>query len=286
MAAKTSKIFVNFARFCTARVLAFNCRRACSSYGQSSQSTVDSEEVFKFSELCNEFWNINGPFQALHTMNRIRVPLIRDALLQNIEGSRFVSKPLNEKNILDIGCGGGILCEPIARLGANVVGIDASEEAISVAQHHAKHDPEICGRLEYRCMTAEDLVEQTGGGFDAVIASEVIEHVSDQEFFVETCAKLTKPGGTLMFTTINRTIQSYLLAILAAEYVLNVVERGTHDWNKFVPDDELASLVIHNGFRIHTIQGLCYNPFTRVWSKFDDTSVNYALVAQKLDENS
>lgn len=256
----------------------YNITRAFSSQGQT---TIDSEEVFKFNELCDEFWDMNGPFQALHTMNKLRVPLIKNALSHDKNNnSKSNSKPLQDKTILDIGCGGGILSEPLSRLGATVTGIDASEGAISVAKFHAKHDPDIGSRLNYECITAEELLKESPN-FDAVVASEVIEHVNDQELFIKTCSQLTKPGGSLILTTINRTSRSGLLAIIGAEYILGVVERGTHDWNKFVPDDELASLVISNCFTVDIIQGMCYNPFNRVWSNISDTSVNYALVAHK-----
>ncbi|XP_046857214.1 LOW QUALITY PROTEIN: ubiquinone biosynthesis O-methyltransferase-like [Xenia sp. Carnegie-2017] len=239
------------------------------------QSTVDDDEVTMFNELSKEFWDINGPFQALHTMNRVRVPIIRDAVVQQ---KNLGSKPLESKTILDIGCGGGILSEPLARLGAKVTGIDASEEVIKVARNHAKHDPEVKENVNYECTSVEDLVDQS---FDVVVASEVIEHVADQVMFVKKCSQLTKLGGALIITTINRTPLSYLLAIFGAEYVLNIVEPGTHDWKKFIADDELASLVIQSGYTVSAMQGLCYNPFTRTWSKNRDTSINYALIAYK-----
>jgi len=269
------------------------------STASASTSTVDDGEIGRFSSLANVWWNEEGPMKALRSMNRLRVPWIRDTLLRvgNRRGPPIdnpIFRPLNGFRILDVGCGAGFLTEPLARLGANVVGIDPSLENIRAAKEHAiKYKDELGyeNRLVYSTKTVEELAEESfkdrGNNenlFDAVVASEVIEHVSSREAFVDNCLRLTKSGGggCVFFTTINRTALSRLLAIYVAENILRIVPRGMHDWEKFVSPDDLQFLLEKNDeCNVRLVHGLRYNPLTNSWSWTRDTSVNYALCGVK-----
>ncbi|XP_071493958.1 ubiquinone biosynthesis O-methyltransferase-like [Diadema antillarum] len=250
----------------------------------SPNTTLDPEELEKFRILSQQFWKENGDFQALHRLNELRVPLIRDTLLkQRAEGRHSNTKPLHGATIVDVGCGGGILSEPLARLGATVIGIDATPENIEVAQHHLSHDPTIRGNIKYICGTAQDLIGTESEKFDAVVASEVIEHVTMKDDFIKTCADLVKPGGSLFFTTINKTWLSYACGIFLAERVLGLVPDGTHDWNKFVSPAAVGQSLEDNNCEVKLTHGMLYNPITKRWSWTGDTSINYALVGRKLE---
>ncbi|KAG7259273.1 hypothetical protein CRUP_019676, partial [Coryphaenoides rupestris] len=222
----------------------------------ASQTTVDPEEVRRFQALAGRWWDEQGEFGALHAMNDLRVPFIRDNLMSvHSEPGR----PLGGLRILDVGCGGGLLTEPLARLGADVLGVDPAENSIGTARLHSSRDPELRQRLRYRPCTVEELLgseeqeekeknEEGGGGggedpFDAVVASEVVEHLADLETFAFCCGHLLKPGGSLFITTINKTRLSYALGIVAAEQLLRLVPRGTHDWDKFISPTELQRLL-------------------------------------------
>ncbi|XP_055924652.1 ubiquinone biosynthesis O-methyltransferase, mitochondrial-like isoform X1 [Argiope bruennichi] len=242
-------------------------------------STVDSEEVSKFTQKANEWWS--NPYRLLYTMNTLRVPFIRDGILYASEVTIKKPLPLEGYKIIDVGCGGGLLAEPLARLGAQVTGLDPGLENIEAAKEHASQDEEINNRLNYVCDTIENFVTVSPGTFDAVVCSEVIEHVADVPIFVNNCVELAKEGGSLFFTTINRTTVSYFAAILAAEYVLNIVPRGTHNWNKFVQPSELSEMLKGLNCRIVSIEGMLYNPLTRTWNWCSNTSNNYALHAIK-----
>uniref|UniRef100_A0AAY5KTM2 Ubiquinone biosynthesis O-methyltransferase, mitochondrial n=1 Tax=Esox lucius TaxID=8010 RepID=A0AAY5KTM2_ESOLU len=211
----------------------------------SSQTTVDPNEVKRFQLLASKWWNEQGEFAALHSLNDLRVPFIRDNLL-NAHGRGQPGKPLAELRILDVGCGGGLLTEPLGRLGACVLGIDPVADSIGIAEVHAWHDPDVRDNVRYRSITLEELSEKGGQGagqFDAVVASEVVEHLAQLETFALCCNQVLKPGGSLFITTINKTRLSYALAIVAAEEVLHIVPRGTHDWDKFVCPVELERLL-------------------------------------------
>jgi len=262
----------------------------------SSSSSVDENEVGRFSALANLWWDDDGPMKALRSMNRLRVPWIRDTLLQIRRQRRQISNepdtsspsmPLDGFRILDVGCGAGFLTEPLARLGAKVVGIDPSLENIEVAKRHAsgRKDLDYEQRLIYYSKTIEQLVEEDGRDqlYDAVVASEVIEHVSSRETFVENCLRLTKSaGGCVFFTTINRTLLSRYLAIYMAENILNLVPRGMHDWEKFISPDDLQFLVEKNDdCYVRLVHGMMYNPLVNSWSWIRNTSVNYALYGVK-----
>ncbi len=276
--------------------------------------TIDEAEVRKFGELSAQWWRDDaGAFAGLHRLNHVRVPLIRRAM-QNVHRDargdvNLKAKPLEGLRILDVGCGGGILSEPLARLGARVTGIDASPQNVAAATYHSRLDAEIASRVQYQCISVEDLAS-TGASFDGVVCSEVIEHVADLKGFLAALSALVNPQqGALVITTINRTAASFLQAIMAAEYVLRIVPAGTHEWTKFVTPAEIADalgaplpaehrtaqgtdeaaeaadgtgLQSKPHFVVEHVTGLTYNPFAHRWSTVSDSSVNYALVARRL----
>lgn len=257
----------------------------------SSRKSVDStsslipEEERKFSDISQSWWDLYGSFRALHSMNEVRVPFIRDCLLYQGYGSEDIrQKPSSLKglDILDVGCGGGILSEPLARLGADVLGIDASEAAISAAKQHRTHDLE---NLQYLCAVIEDIASVGSLKFDAVIASEVIEHVAEQESFVLSCASLLKPKGSLFFSTINRTLIAKVLAVDAAE-LLGIVPKGAHDWQRFVTPNELQDYLSKAQCATRKIHGTMYNPLTDRWSFIENNNINYIVHATRdVDQN-
>lgn len=252
----------------------------------ASQTTVDPEEVKHFQALASKWWDEQGDFAPLHSMNDLRVPFIRDNLMCAHSECR-PGKPLGGLKILDVGCGGGLLTEPLARLGADVLGVDPVENSIGTARLHSSSDPELRGRLRYRPCTVEELLgseeEEKGGDgpFDAVVASEVVEHLADLETFAFCCGHLLKPGGSLFITTINKTRLSYALAIVAAEQLLRIVPQGTHDWDKFISPADLERLLQSHGFSVQSVRGMLYNPVTGSWCWSDNTDINYALHALK-----
>jgi ubiquinone biosynthesis O-methyltransferase len=214
-------------------------------------------------------------------MNAVRIPLVRQAVSGSPHGRG--PSPLAGARILDVGSGGGILAEPMARLGARVTGIDASPDNVRAAAHHASLDPSLLGRLEYRCSTAEALASEAGQreAYDTVVCSEVLEHVAEAAPFLATLGSLVRPGGALVVTSINRTARSFAAAILAAEYVLRIVPAGTHEWAKFVAPHELEAALRPAGFVIEKATGLGYNPLSGRWFTSDDMGVNYAVIARK-----
>ncbi|XP_075868836.1 ubiquinone biosynthesis O-methyltransferase, mitochondrial isoform X1 [Nelusetta ayraudi] len=256
----------------------------------ASQTTVDTEELRRFQKLASKWWDEQGEFAALHAMNDLRVPFIRDSLL-NVHMKRQPGKPLAGLKILDVGCGGGLLTEPLARLGAVVLGIDPVEDSIGTARLHSSCDPDLRGRVRYRACTLEELSaeeeeeggdgEQGAGLFDAIVASEVVEHLADRETFALCSSCMLKPGGSLFITTINKTNLSYALGIVVAEQLLRIVPRGTHDWEKFVSPVDLERLLESNGFSVQSVQGMLYNPASGAWSWTNSTAINYALHAVK-----
>ncbi|XP_054478018.1 ubiquinone biosynthesis O-methyltransferase, mitochondrial [Anoplopoma fimbria] len=258
----------------------------------ASQSTVDPDEVRRFQSLAGKWWDERGEFAALHAMNDLRVPFIRDNLL-NVHGARHPGKPLGGLRILDVGCGGGLLTEPLGRLGANMLGIDPVGNSIGTAQLHSSTDPDLCDRVCYRACTLEELSAEREGGeeeqgtsqFDAVVASEVVEHLADLETFAFCCNHVLKPGGSLFITTINKTNLSYALGIVVAEQLLRIVPSGTHDWEKFISPVELERLLESNGFSVQSVQGMLYNPASGAWSWTNSTAINYALHAVKVRED-
>lgn len=252
-----------------------------------SQSTVDPAEVRKFQSLARKWWDERGEFAALHTMNGLRVPFIRDNLL-NLNRRPRLPNPLTGMRILDVGCGGGLLTEPLGRLGARVLGIDPVEDSIGTARLHSSYDPDLRQRVSYQACTLEQLAggqEEGGSRFDAVVASEVVEHLADLETFAFCCSHVLKPGGSLFITTINKTNLSYALGIVAAEQLLRIVPSGTHDWEKFVSPEELERLLESHGFSVQTVRGMMYNPVSGTWSWINSTAINYVLHAVKAKDD-
>ncbi|HEY7998366.1 MAG TPA: bifunctional 2-polyprenyl-6-hydroxyphenol methylase/3-demethylubiquinol 3-O-methyltransferase UbiG [Pseudolabrys sp.] len=240
-------------------------------------SSVDHAEVERFSRYANDWWNTRGPMAALHKFNLVRLAYIRDQAAK-----RFVREPkkldcLKNLRMLDIGCGGGILSEPLARLGAQMVGADPSAENIAVAAAHAEQSGVA---VDYRATTAEELAA-ANERFDVVLAMEVVEHVADVKSFVAACASMVKPGGLMIAATLNRTLKSFALAIVGAEYVLRWLPRGTHQWDKFVTPNELELAFERAGLDVTGERGVIYNLLADRWQLSSDMDVNYMLVAER-----
>ncbi|MCP4924105.1 MAG: bifunctional 2-polyprenyl-6-hydroxyphenol methylase/3-demethylubiquinol 3-O-methyltransferase UbiG [bacterium] len=245
--------------------------------------SVNPQEVEQFSALSKHWWSETGPFKALHQMNPLRLAYIRDHTVEHFfqnasettdyEGSKL---PLKGLKFLDIGCGGGILAEPLCRMGAMVTGLDASPDAIQAATEHAKTQDL---NIDYRCGSAEDLAQTEPQSFDGVTALEIVEHVADLESFLKSCAHLVRPGGLFFFSTINRTALSYLGAIVAAEHVLRMVPKGTHTWSKFPKPHEIAEIVRPHGLELKDLKGMKYRPWCQDWTQTENLSMNYIGVA-------
>lgn len=248
-----------------------------------SQTTVDPAEVRKFQAMASKWWDLQGEFAVLHSMNDLRVPFVRDNLL-NVHGIQQLGKPLAGLRILDVGCGGGVLSEPLGRLGADVLGIDPVEDSVRTAELHSSYDPDLRERLRYQACTLEELAEEEVEGFHAVVASEVVEHLADLDAFASCCQQVLKPGGSLFITTLNKTNLSYVFGIVAAEQLLRIVPSGTHDWEKFISPEDLERLLESFGFCVEAIRGMMYNPLSGAWSWQKSTAINYALHAIKRKE--
>ncbi|MFE0016603.1 bifunctional 2-polyprenyl-6-hydroxyphenol methylase/3-demethylubiquinol 3-O-methyltransferase UbiG [Mesorhizobium sp. NPDC059054] len=241
------------------------------------RSTIDAGEVERFSALAAEWWNPNGKFRPLHKFNPVRLAYIRDQIATRFGRDARAAKPFEGLRILDIGCGGGLLCEPMARLGAEVVGADASMTNIEVAKLHAT---EAGVAVDYRATTAEDLAD-SGERFDVVLNMEVVEHVADINLFVGKCGEMVKPGGIMFVATINRTLKALGLAIIGAEYVLRWLPRGTHKFGKLVRPDELERALSGAGLAVTDRSGVIYNPLADRWQRSKDMDVNYMVLAEK-----
>lgn len=240
--------------------------------------SVDAQEIEKFSAIAAEWWDPDGKFKPLHQLNPTRIGYIRDQVARHFDRDPKADRPLSGLTLLDIGCGGGLLSEPLTRLGADVTAIDAAEKNIKTASTHAA---ELGLEIDYRHMTAEDLVAK-GSHFDVVLNMEVIEHVADVTSFSTSACSLVKKGGAMVASTLNRTPKSYLMAILGAEYVLRWLPRGTHDWRKFLRPSELTGLLRAQGLQIEDISGVVYNPINERWRlSRRDLDVNYMLFATK-----
>ncbi len=242
-----------------------------------SAATVDPAEIRKFERMAAEWWAPDGKFRPLHKLNPARLAYVRDVVSERFARDPKAGKPLAGLRLLDIGCGGGLLCEPMARLGAETTGIDPSATNIEVARLHAAKGGLA---VEYRATTAEALVE-AGDEFDVVLAMEVVEHVTSVDAFIDACSALVKPGGLLFLATINRTAKAFALAIVGAEYVLRWLPRGTHDYSKLVRPSELESALAAAGLSVVDRTGVGYNPLTDRWSRAADMDVNYMMVAEK-----
>ncbi|MEA2921275.1 MAG: 2-polyprenyl-6-hydroxyphenyl methylase / 3-demethylubiquinone-9 3-methyltransferase [Bradyrhizobium sp.] len=244
-------------------------------FAGAAGTTVDPAEVAKFSKLSDDWWDPNGRMAPLHKINPLRLGYIRDAACRKFERNAKSLNCLAGLRILDIGCGAGLLCEPLTRLGAQLIGVDPSASNIAAARLHADK-----GQLsiDYRCST----VEQMDGRerFDIVLAMEVVEHVSDVGMFLDRCAAMLKPGGMMVISTLNRNWKSFALAIVGAEYILRWLPRGTHQWDKFVTPDELARDLSKNKLAITDRAGVVYNPLADRWSLSSDMDVNYMVVAE------
>jgi 2-polyprenyl-6-hydroxyphenyl methylase/3-demethylubiquinone-9 3-methyltransferase len=238
------------------------------------QTTVDPEEIARFAALAEAWWDPDGDRGPLHRMNPARLSFIRDRLCGHFGLPQQRMRPLGGLAVLDVGCGGGLLSEPLARMGARVTGIDATEALVGAAQAHAFAEGLD---IDYRTATAEEVE----GSFDAVIALEVIEHVADADAFIAACVRLVRPGGALILSTLNRTPKAYLFAIVGGEYVLRWLPAGTHDFRKFVRPSELAAHLRAHGIAITELAGLSYNPLDGGWRLSRDVSVNYLAFAPK-----
>ena len=240
--------------------------------------TTDAAEIEKFQAMAAEWWDPNGKFKPLHMLNPCRLDYITAQIASEFDRDLKGTEPFKGLRILDIGCGGGLLSEPMARLGADVVGADAAERNIPVAQVHAE---EQGLEIDYRHTTAEALVE-AGETFDAVLNMEVVEHVSDPQAYMNACAALLKPGGLMTCSTINRNPKSYVVAIIGAEYVMRWLPKGTHEWDKFITPEELYDLIERAGLKPVDRKGFVFNPLAWSWSISDsDLSVNYVTTSIK-----
>ena len=246
---------------------------------------LDQAEVSRFDAAASQWWNPSGDFAPLHRLAQARLTFIRDQLVENasLSGARSdapshdKSSPLVGLSIVDVGCGGGLVTEPLARMGANVSGIDPGPGNIGAAQAHAR----IEGLdIDYNAITVEALAE-TSATFDAVLCLEVLEHVPDPNAFLQSCAQILKPGGLLITSTINRTMKSYALAIVAAEYIFDIVPRGTHDWNRFIRPNDLKTMLSDCGLMPVKFEGMVLEPLANTWRLAADTDVNYIASARK-----
>ncbi|OVA01471.1 Ubiquinone biosynthesis O-methyltransferase [Macleaya cordata] len=235
-------------------------------------SSLNEFELAKFSAIAETWWDSEGPFKPLHAMNPTRLSFVRSTLCRHFGKDPYCARPLEGLKIVDVGCGGGILSEPLARMGAIVTGIDAVEKNIKIASLHAELDP-VTAAIEYRCVTAEKLVEEQRK-FDAVIALEVIEHVSEPAEFCKSLAALCVTNGATLISTINRTIRSYAAAIVTAEYILHWLPKGTHQWSSLVTPEELALILHRASISVQEVAGIVFNPLTGKWVLSDDNGLN------------
>ncbi|MDR0252070.1 MAG: bifunctional 2-polyprenyl-6-hydroxyphenol methylase/3-demethylubiquinol 3-O-methyltransferase UbiG [Brucellaceae bacterium] len=243
----------------------------------SGRTTIDPAEVAHFSRIASEWWNPQGKFRPLHKFNPTRLEYLKEQICKHFNRDPLMAKPLEGLRILDIGCGGGLLCEPMARLGATVIGADASTTNIEVAKIHAT---EMGIEIDYRATTAEALAD-AGEQFDIVLNMEVVEHVSDVDLFMSATAKMVKPQGLMFVATINRTLKAWGLAIIGAEYVLRWLPKGTHQYEKLVRPEELEKPLQAAGLTVLEKTGVSYNPLNDTWNRSRDLDVNYMVLAQR-----
>ena len=239
-------------------------------------SSVNKKEIEKFSKMAAEWWDPSGKFKPLHKFNPIRIKYIKENIINSFK-LKTKKKPLDKINILDIGCGGGLLSEPMTRLGANVTGIDASNKNISIAKLHAKKNNL---KINYLCSSPEKLKIQKK--FDVILNMEIIEHVEDINFFMNSCSKLLKKNGLMFVATLNKTLKSYMFAIIGAEYVLRWLPIGTHDWEKFVKPEDLKKILSKNNLKLEKLDGMNFNIIKDEWSVSSDTSINYIAKSIKI----
>lgn len=242
-----------------------------------TQSTIDTDEIAKFAAMAEQWWDPTGKFKPLHQLNPVRLGYIREKAIAHFSRDGSRRRPLEGLSVLDIGCGGGLLCEPLTRLGAIVTGIDAGEKNIAIARLHAEQS---LLEIDYRATTAEALAA-SGERFDLVLNMEVVEHVDNVPLYMKSCAELVAPGGLLLTSTINRTLRAYGLAIVAAEQLLRWLPPGTHDYARFLTPDEVSALVSRNGLRVVEKTGVVFHPLANEWRRSTDTGVNYMVLAEK-----
>ena len=242
-----------------------------------SQSTINDAEIAKFTAMAEEWWDPKGKFKPLHKFNPVRLAYIRDQLIAHFGRDGSVMRPLEGLRIVDIGCGGGLLCEPLTRLGATVTGVDAAERNIAIAKIHAEKSGLS---IDYRVTTSEALVA-AGESYDVVLNMEVVEHVDNVPLYMKSCADLVAPGGLMFTATLNRTARAFALAVVGAEYVLGWLPKGTHDWKKFLTPEEIKALITRNGLRVTDQTGVVYHPLADDWRKSRDMAINYMVMAQR-----
>lgn len=242
-----------------------------------TRTTVDQSEIDHFSHIATEWWNPQGKFQPLHQFNPIRLAYIREKICLEFNRDPVSLMPFNNLKILDIGCGGGLLCEPMARLGAIVVGVDAAQTNIEVAKIHAAQSNLS---IDYRMTTAEALANE-GEKFDIILNMEVVEHVANVNLFIKATAKMLKPRGLMFVATLNRTWKAWGLAIVGAEYILRWLPKGTHDYKKFLKPRELKNFLSKNALTVIDEIGITYNPLNDSWNRSKDMNVNYLLLAKR-----
>ncbi len=240
--------------------------------------SIDADEVARFSALAAKWWDPKGAFAPLHKFNPTRVRFVRDTAARQFGRDAESRAPFAGLRLLDVGCGGGLMSEPMARLGFNVTGIDASEKNIGTARQHA-HETGL--DVTYRNQTVEQIEAEGGPLFDVVLSLEVIEHVADPERFLQTCARLVAPGGLLVVATLNRTTKAFALAIVGAEYVLRWLPAGTHDWRKFLKPEEISGFLRDSGLALQGPFGVSYNPLSDQWSLSSDTAINYMMTGTR-----
>ena len=237
-------------------------------------TTINKEEIQKFSKLADEWWDVNGKFKPLHMFNPIRIEYITDQIKRYFKISEDKPNYLEKLNILDIGCGGGLISEPMSRLGAKVTGIDASEKNIKIAKLHSEKSGL---QVNYFNTSPENFNEVNK--FDIILNLEIVEHVENVSLYIKSCNKLLKKGGLMFTATLNRSFISYVKAIIGAEYILRWLPIGTHDWNKFLKPEELENFLTQENFSTLDIKGLKFNPFFKKWKKSNDLSVNYIITS-------
>jgi 2-polyprenyl-6-hydroxyphenyl methylase/3-demethylubiquinone-9 3-methyltransferase len=242
-----------------------------------SETTIDPEEIAKFAAMADAWWDPEGDFKPLHRFNPVRLAYIRDWALRHFSRGETVARPLEGLSVLDIGCGGGLLTEPLTRLGATVTGIDAGGKNIAVAKLHAERSGLS---IAYRETTSEALAAE-GQRFDIVLNMEVVEHVDNVPLYMKSCADLVAPGGLLFSATINRTARALAFAKFGAEYVLRWLPRGTHDWNRFLTPEEMKTLLTRNGLVIADETGVVFHPLAGEWRRSRDMGINYMVLAER-----
>lgn len=242
------------------------------------RSSIDPEEVERFSRIAAEWWDPKGKFAPLHRFNPTRLTFIRDRALARFGRDPLARRPFEGLRLLDIGCGGGLLSEPMCRLGFQVTGVDASERNIGTASTHAAEQGLI---IDYRCATAEQLLAEQIPPFDVILNMEVIEHVADPGAYLRSCARLLAPGGIMIVATLNRTLKALALAKVGAEYVLRWLPAGTHDWRKFLKPEELRDFLASEPVQVDGPYGVVFNPLTGRWSQARDSEVNYMMTVTR-----